>query len=279
MRALEEFFESLISNIRSNQIKSLRGYYGVQVIFVAFLQITPVAMPIVAFITYSSLNGTISAATIFPALALFNILFQPLLILPTAISQLVSAVVSWGRIKEYILCEEKEKNVKKSQTDSNTSISLINCQFKWEEPFIQNVETKKEKGVAPMKPVIPMQERKCFYLKDINIEIPKGQLVAVVGSVGSGKSTFLSAIIEEIPKIQGDMSINGSIAYCAQQPWILTETIKGNIIFGNHEDNVLVNQVMDVCALKNDLSQFQSAEYTQIGEKGVNLSGKNLVYF
>lgn len=67
--------------------------------------------------------------------------------------------------------------------------------------------------------------------------------------------------------------MHGTVAYCAQQPWILTETIRGNVLFGNAINQERLDTVLGACALKNDIAQFAAGDLTQIGEKGINLSG------
>ena len=272
LRAMEEYFYDAITKIRNLQLKSLTGYYLVQIVFVAFLQVTPVTMPIVAFSVYSKMNGILQPQIIFPALALFNILFQPLLVAPAALSQVVLAIVSWKRIRDFLMADEL---VPKNQTYSETDcIVFKNASFKWDKVnSVQDGELKSGKTVPEEIPLKVESGEGEYSFQNISFSLPKGKLIAVVGAVGCGKSSLLSAIIGEMPKKEGEVLVNGSIAYCAQQPWILTETIRGNIIFNNSVDQAKLDQIMISCSLKKDLQQFSQGEWTEIGEKGVNLSG------
>ncbi|KPP67593.1 multidrug resistance-associated protein 1-like [Scleropages formosus] len=110
-------------------------------------------------------------------------------------------------------------------------------------------------------------------LKRINIRIPDGMLVAVVGHVGSGKSSLLSALLGEMQKQEGSVSIKGSVAYMPQQAWIQNKTLQDNILFGRELKESWYREVVEACALLPDLEMLSAGDKTEIGEKGVNLSG------
>mmetsp|Transcript_45992 Transcript_45992/g.127822 ORF Transcript_45992/g.127822 Transcript_45992/m.127822 type:complete len:630 (-) Transcript_45992:2353-4242(-) len=135
---------------------------------------------------------------------------------------------------------------------------------------------------------------------DRPLVIEPGQLVAVVGQVGSGKTSFLSSILGEMtavgaPRAPGAAptdptdpaeaekagskvayaatSAGTKTAYAAQNAWIMNATLKDNIIFGYETDTIRYNETIDVCALEADLKELEAGELTEIGEKGINLSG------
>lgn len=110
-------------------------------------------------------------------------------------------------------------------------------------------------------------------LLDINVQIPKNSLTAVVGHVGAGKSSFISAFLGEMEKKSGQVNTVGTIAYVSQQAWIQNDTIRNNILFGRKYNERLYNSVLEACALKEDLQILPGGELTEIGEKGINLSG------
>ncbi|KAJ8982895.1 hypothetical protein NQ317_004325 [Molorchus minor] len=110
-------------------------------------------------------------------------------------------------------------------------------------------------------------------LHDINIRVKKRSLTAIVGSVGSGKSSLLSAFLGEMDKISGRVNTVGSIAYVSQQAWIQNATLKDNILFGKKFDKLLYEKVIEACALKPDFDMLPGGDETEIGEKGINLSG------
>lgn len=95
----------------------------------------------------------------------------------------------------------------------------------------------------------------------------------VVGSVGSGKSTLAGAVLGEVQQTVGTRKLKGSIAYVAQEAWIVNATLKDNIIFGNDFDETKYNNVIAAAALVPDLAQLPNGDKTEIGERGINLSG------
>ncbi|EFJ11981.1 hypothetical protein SELMODRAFT_104, partial [Selaginella moellendorffii] len=103
--------------------------------------------------------------------------------------------------------------------------------------------------------------------------IQRGNLAGLIGKVGSGKSSLLYGILEELKLTQGSLFVEGNIAYSPQQPWILNDTMRNNIVFGSIFDNKRYDNVVAACALNHDISMLPNGSDTEIGERGVNLSG------
>ncbi|XP_063866563.1 multidrug resistance-associated protein 1-like isoform X5 [Scylla paramamosain] len=110
-------------------------------------------------------------------------------------------------------------------------------------------------------------------LRGLNMTVEKGSLVAVVGTVGAGKSSLCSAILGEMEKQSGRVNVKGSVAYVAQQPWIQNNTVENNILFNQIKDKDFYNKCIQSCALSSDLEILPGGDQTEIGEKGINLSG------
>ena len=120
-------------------------------------------------------------------------------------------------------------------------------------------------------------------LKNISCSIERGSLVAIIGSVGSGKSSLLSAILGEMEALDNsqvymplkdeDASREHLVSYCSQSPWVVNDTLKGNILFGRPYDEERYNEVVKACALVDDLAILPAGDMTEIGERGINLSG------
>lgn len=110
-------------------------------------------------------------------------------------------------------------------------------------------------------------------LKNVSMSVQKSTCVAVVGTVGSGKSSLVSAFLGEMDKVSGRVNTVGKIAYVPQQAWIQNATFQDNILFGKPLDQKLYDKVIDACALKPDIEILPGGDQTEIGEKGINLSG------
>lgn len=110
-------------------------------------------------------------------------------------------------------------------------------------------------------------------LKDISLEIENSQLLAIIGPVGSGKSSILNLLLKELPLKSGKMMVTGKFSYASQEPWIFTGSIRQNILFGEQYNEERYAQVIDICALKSDLVQFPHGDKTLVSEKGKSLSG------
>jgi ATP-binding cassette, subfamily C (CFTR/MRP), member 1 len=110
-------------------------------------------------------------------------------------------------------------------------------------------------------------------LKNINLTVKKRSLTAVVGQVGMGKSSLISALLGEMEKHSGSVNVDGTIAYVSQVAWIQNATLQDNILFGKAMNKEFYEKVIDACALKPDLEMLPGGDKTEIGEKGINLSG------
>lgn len=110
-------------------------------------------------------------------------------------------------------------------------------------------------------------------LSGIQFDVPKGKLIQIVGDVGAGKSSLLSALMGEMKKHTGTVQMKGSVAYTSQEPWIQNKTLQDNILMDRKLDDVLYAETIEACALLADLEALAGGDQTEIGEKGVNLSG------
>nr|XP_012230280.1 PREDICTED: probable multidrug resistance-associated protein lethal(2)03659 [Linepithema humile] len=136
-----------------------------------------------------------------------------------------------------------------SVCDDNCAIKMINVTAKWEERQQEST------------------------LENINLTIEKGKLYAVIGMVGNGKSSFLSAILGEIGLTGGQIKVNGDISYASQEAWVFGSTIRQNILFGQPYNRHQYQNVVKACALQRDFKQFSQGDQTIVGERGSSLSG------
>ncbi|PWA18711.1 hypothetical protein CCH79_00005724, partial [Gambusia affinis] len=110
-------------------------------------------------------------------------------------------------------------------------------------------------------------------LHRINLRVKTGSLVGICGSVGSGKSSLLSALLGQMTLVEGRVAASGGFAYVSQHAWILNDSLKENILFGNEFDSDRYNAVLEACCLLPDLAELPYGDMTEIGEQGANLSG------
>ncbi|XP_060528661.1 multidrug resistance-associated protein 1-like [Cylas formicarius] len=246
--AWEPSFQQQIMKIRNKEVSVMRksAYLGAANAFI--WNFVPFMVTCVTFATYVLIDekNVLDASKAFVSLSLFNILRMPMSMLPSVVSNLVQTYVSLKRINGFLNADERDPdNVLHDPTETDPLI-IDNGIFSW--------------GDDPI-------------LKNIDLRIPKGSLTAVVGMVGSGKSSLISALLGEMEKLGGRVNTVGSVAYVPQQAWIQNATVKDNILFGKPFDKIRYNKVLEACALKTDLEILANGDQTEIGEKGINLSG------
>ncbi|KAJ2733752.1 hypothetical protein IW152_002857 [Coemansia sp. BCRC 34962] len=112
-----------------------------------------------------------------------------------------------------------------------------------------------------------------FSIRSSALEIKQGEFVAIVGKVGCGKSSIVSALCGEMPLVKGEACIFGGIGYVSQKPWIMNATFRENVLLGSEYDEKRYNQIIEACALVEDLAQMPAGDMSEIGHAGINLSG------
>ncbi|MCJ8739023.1 hypothetical protein PDJAM_G00042390 [Pangasius djambal] len=250
--AWELAFRDKVSQIRESELHVLKKAAYLAAVSTFTWVCAPFLVALSTFAVYVLVdeNNILDAQKAFVSLALFNILRFPLNMLPMVISSMVQASVSLKRLRVFLSHEELEEDSvdRRAVTGSPESIRIVDGTFSW------------SKDDPPA-------------LKRINVCIPEGALVAVVGQVGSGKSSLLSALLGEMHKQEGLVSVKGSVAYVPQQAWIQNATLRENIVFGQQTKQSCYQRVLEACALLPDLEILPGGDDTEIGEKGVNLSG------
>nr|XP_015857887.1 multidrug resistance-associated protein 1 isoform X3 [Peromyscus maniculatus bairdii] len=252
--AWELAFQDKVMDIRQEELKVLKKSAYLAAVGTFTWVCTPFLVALSTFAVYVTVDESniLDAKKAFVSLALFNILRFPLNILPMVISSIVQASVSLKRLRIFLSHEELEPDSieRWSIKDGGgmNSITVKNATFTW------------ARGEPPT-------------LNGINFSIPEGALVAVVGQVGCGKSSLLSALLAEMDKVEGHVALKGSVAYVPQQAWIQNDSLRENILFGHPLKERYYKAVLEACALLPDLEILPSRDRTEIGEKGVNLSG------
>ncbi|XP_066904292.1 multidrug resistance-associated protein 1 isoform X2 [Halyomorpha halys] len=247
--AWERSFEERIQEIRGKEIKIIKQAANLKAVTSLIWSCTPFLVSLTTFATYVLIdeNNVLDASKAFVSLSLFNILRNPMMLLPNMLSNMIQASVSVKRIDNFLNNEDLDPEIVDNNKEENPLI-IENATFSWsndEEPT----------------------------LKNINIKVKEGSLVAVIGDVGSGKSSLISAFLGEMYKLSGRVNVRGSMAYVSQLSWIQNCSLQDNILFGTALDKKEYDKVIEACALKQDLKMFPNGDQTEIGERGVNLSG------
>ncbi|KAJ8253888.1 hypothetical protein COCON_G00205000 [Conger conger] len=249
--AWELAFKDKVSEIRESELRVLKKSAMLGAVSTFTWVCAPFLVALSTFGVYVLIDerNVLDAQKAFVSLALFNLLRFPLSMLPMVISSMVEASVSLKRLRVFLSHEELEDSVDNTAiTASSNSVVVSNSTFSW------------SRTDPPT-------------LKRISVQIPEGSLVAVVGHVGSGKSSLLSALLGEMHKQEGSVSMRGSVAYVPQQAWIQNASLRENIVFGGERKDSWYWKVVEACALMPDLEILPAGDATEIGEKGVNLSG------
>lgn len=258
--AWEFSFIKRILSYREKELRDLRSMtlYGVlsSVLYTA----VPTSLTLIVFAVYTILGNRLDAAVVFPAITLFNILRPAMVIFPYTLVNAARAAAALSRLKRFFTADELVSLEKSNHAidqnilkNLNLHIGAINAAFHWD----------------PSNSSVPPS------ISSVSIFIPKGSLVAIVGSTGSGKSTLLSGLLGEVPIVEGKAGIleGTSVAYCDQVAFIQNATVRENILFGKPFDETLYRKVVRVCCLEPDLKILPAGDQTEIGGRGVNLSG------
>lgn len=248
-------FMKKLNYIRNDlELHTLRKIGGMSAVQVFTWNATPIAVSTATFAVFVLTNDApLSTEIVFPCLTLFNLLSFPLMVLPMVITAIVEATVAVARLTAFFTAEELQPDAvlreAAAEKSGDESVVLRHSSFTWD----------RNTG------------KKC--LDNINLVARKGELTCVVGRVGTGKSSLLAAILGDLWKIDGDVIVRGSVAYVAQQAWVMNASVKENITFGHRWDPSFYERTVKACALSDDFKSLPDGDKTEVGERGISLSG------
>ncbi|GKT84693.1 ABC transporter family protein [Colletotrichum tofieldiae] len=295
----ESAFLERLKAIRRREIHAIQILLAIRNAINAVSLSLPIFASMLSFVTYSKTNNALNPAQVFSSLALFNGLRIPLNLLPLVLGQVVDAWSSLKRIQDFLLAEEQEEDVV-LKPDGENALEMASASFTWERTATQESEKtvadagkgvkKAPNGIKdrpkPDEPVassrdstgdgastLVEEEREPFKLQDLNFKIKRDELVAVIGTVGSGKTSLLAALAGDMRKTSGEVVLGASRAFCPQYAWIQNATVRDNILFGKDMDKAWYQEVINACALRPDLAMLPNGDLTEIGERGITISG------
>uniref|UniRef100_A0A665V6E5 ATP-binding cassette sub-family C member 5 n=1 Tax=Echeneis naucrates TaxID=173247 RepID=A0A665V6E5_ECHNA len=274
MYAWEESFEEKIAGLRKNEKKQLRWVSYSQNINTSITSIIPTIATVLTFIVHTLLGLSLNTSETFTTIAIFNALRFCLALLPLSMKAVAEAAVSIKRLRRILMIQNPEPYVQ-HKNDSDSAIVMKNATLSWTK--IENwSDAVSDTANGERRDKVEdesLDEKTVPALRNISFTLPKGSLFGVCGNVGSGKSSLISSILEQMHLLQGSLSVNGSFAYVSQQAWIFHGTVKENILLGEPFDQAKYDRVVEVCSLKDDLKILPYGDQTEIGERGLNLSG------
>ncbi|KAL4709197.1 hypothetical protein ACJJTC_008125 [Scirpophaga incertulas] len=306
MYAWEIPFRKVVGQKRMDELKQVRIVQFMRAVFIGFMIFTERSALFVTILVFILLGNNISANIIFPLQQFMNaVQINITLVLPLTLSFGAEALVSIRRIREFMLLDDRP------DLSSNSPGGPVSKLFRTMPYVTETIDNNVQPVSYQKRPdciIYPADEKshaptlgrtrrslsqpgfdtaielrnvssswtndasKCA-LKNISVRIRKGKLCAIIGPVGSGKSSFLQLLLKELPVLSGNISVVGRISYASQEAWLFPSTVRENILFGQVYDADKYKTVCKTCCLEKDFEQFPYGDQTLVGEKGVSLSG------
>ena len=290
--AWEPAFLARVCGVRAEELRQVRRDAAWGIGSAVLWAGSPTLVALAAFSAFALSGQELLPSVAFTALALFNVLRLPMATLPTAINYFLECRTSLRRLQRFLSADEVDPGYYSNAEPAAAA----------------GGEAAPEPAHAPGPaggPALVISdgcfcwvkapEQGAFRLRGINLRVERGELVMIVGPVGSGKSSLLAAVLAELNKLSGTVALQGTVAYAAQQPWILNATVHDNVLLGRLQEEEdgprepehpgprgvgakppfpsLYSRALAACALSRDLASLPAGDATEIGERGVNLSG------
>nr|AKC34055.1 ABCC3 protein [Spodoptera litura] len=304
MYAWEIPFQKVVGQKRAEELKEVKIATILRTVFLGFMMFTERAALFFTVLTYVLLGNVMSANVFYPlqqfmSAAQVNIT----LILPMVLSFTAELFVSLGRVEKFLLLEDRpDLKGHPEETSSNLFRNLSADGIPETNGSVRPLSYHRKSDALPAEPgseiqlKVPKFTRSVSYqedtalvlhdvsaswtgdpnmmaLKNISMRLRKGKLCAIIGAVGSGKSSILQLLLKELPSATGTISIYGKMSYACQEAWLFPSTVRENILFGLPFEPGKYKKVCRVCALEKDFKQFPYGDQTLVGERGVSLSG------
>ncbi|GIY00679.1 multidrug resistance-associated protein 1 [Caerostris extrusa] len=240
-------FAGRVSTTRNEEIKWIRFSFLCNIVSSFMFLCAPFMISLAAFATFLLIDSSnvLSPTKAFVTLTLMEQLRSGLFQFPDAIADLIQFNISIKRLRQFFCCDNKDKTVIGNCPENGEAVTMKEASFSW------------------------TSDSDCV-LNNINLHVRQGQLIAIIGPVGAGKSSLLSSLLGELHKKSGSIDI---VAYVPQVTWILNRSLKDNILLVKPMVGEKYNKILELCCLNPDLEILPAGDETEIGEKGVNLSG------
>lgn len=291
-------FRERLDRVRAEELQWIKSAANVRAVLIAALSAAPSFVAVFSLAVYASLGNTVDPAKVFTSLALFNQLRFPLTFFPMLLNSLAEGKISVDRLTRFFSIPDVQDYVMKSMPagEEKMSIFVEKGSFAWSAAILESQSTLRTQNDTAADLSSSSTSESNFLsdanaainstlvtndhivearsqLNDINLRVRRGELVAIVGPTGSGKSTLLHALLGELVKCEGNVSVAGRVAYVPQSTWIPNESLQNVILFGRPMIRSKYRQALAVCGLRKDLELMAAGDATEIGERGINLSG------
>ncbi|KAF5519460.1 Multidrug resistance protein fer6 [Colletotrichum aenigma] len=266
-------FLQRVEKVRKDEVKAIQALLALRDGVQSIGMVIPVFASMLAFITYSTTgNHPLTPAPIFSSLALFNQMRFPLSIFPVAVGQVIDALASVMRVQEFLLAEEASEDAIQDH-DNDNAIVVRDATFTWEQTRSRQSSNGPVIDEKQVETPNTSMTQDTFQIPELNLTVGRSELVAVIGNVGSGKSSLLAALAGEMRKTTGTVMFGATRAFSPQNAWIQNATVRENIIFGRDFDRGQYDRVTQACALLPDFRMLPNGDETEIGERGITVSG------
>eukprot|EP00755_Sulcionema_specki_P009232 Sspe_Gene.43153::Locus_20998_Transcript_1_1_Confidence_1.000_Length_4608::g.43153::m.43153 len=252
LSAWEDDFLKVITSARREECVYLRRYRLLHIVNVQLGRASPVLAYCGSFLFLGLRGDAMNAADIFAALIVFQAFRVAMILIPASMVYFSQILVSLDRIKRYLLLPEVSRPGVPS--DPSLAVEMVNAELAWREA----------EGSS----------RARFRLQGVNLAIKKGQRVAIVGTVGNGKSSLLRSMLGDLELLRGSVAVaDGELAIATQKAFIIGGTVRDNILFGRTYDQARFEAAIRIASMGRDLEHLPDGDMTEIGERGVTLSG------
>ncbi|GAX82138.1 hypothetical protein CEUSTIGMA_g9566.t1 [Chlamydomonas eustigma] len=297
MLSWEKLFCQKLAGMRAGEAVHVAAMNRIRVLNTAMLFIVAPLVSFTAFGTYRLFHTTLSVPTVFYCLSLFQLPRTSMVVgFTLAVQTLTEVLVSIDRIDEFLSTKEPPLPLLLDAADEEKATVVMNgADFDWNQPMgglsttasdirqeVQSSGKEVELG-GPVKEGV-VSSAGGLTLSGIRFQLKKGELLGICGEVGSGKSSVLAALLGEMLPLHKEEGteemmtdtgplVRGTVGYCQQVPWIVAGTVRENIVFDSSWDEEWYKKVLQACALDADIAMLPAGDATELGERGINLSG------
>ena len=268
---LDDEFINRIDIKRNDEISMIRKQFNLEIIIGVLNKNLNLILSILTLNLFVNSKDGLEISTLFASLQLIGTITGPLTIVPIFLSRIASNLISMKRLQEFLLSEEHFNNRNISgQNNNDLAIKFDNTTF-----GTKNIKKNNKKLDINLEinPNLNIKEE-IKLLENISFSVKKGDFIGIVGNTGSGKTCLLNAIMNNyhIMSTNSNPIINGEISFCPSQSWLMTETIKNNIVFFSQTKNKKYNDILSLCYLKSDFEKLSEGDKTIVNSTCSNIS-------